>query len=716
MRCLLPLLLAATTAATTLKGTQHRHRVSSLRLLKKEEELHTAAPTTVKPTVEPTAFPTPTPSLVPTLTPSSESSTVAPTGSSSSAPTNISTQPLLDASDLSDDIETSAPFVVTKSPSTSPSSIIASGTNVSTEAPTLVTETNSNTISTEESTANDDNDDTTAIDIASISIIPLKPFRVDFVSTVRHDDDDVSNTNNNSTRQLRAQQSARNLAFFGTTQDAELIHVISNHIQSSLRSFGDVLAVQLKIMDKVESVFGHLDEDDVDGDVESNSNNRKLLPELSLILVSYTFEGEVLIGGAAPDYAKIEEVMLQSFTSEEEKTSLLKTLTASTDDVLQSVTDVDATSVILSVNNEIQSTNNNANESKDNSEFNLLFPMLIGVAFFSTLGVIAFLVHRKYHEYRNNEYASYQQRKRNLNAYDHFESDCSVTENVSPTSREHDAVFTHDFDIEESSIEDERGWSSTSTSIEELDWNAPFDDSSLGARQVPYEDQTKMELRMIQMGTNVEEGGLSAGMVRSVPVVDESRTDITLDGLYSTSDSYFDGSAVKSRSRRCDSIDTLNCSTDQSAFGPGWEREVKFEGVLQVMDRDELVTDVTKILLQNNDALQTPQLTREPQERLQIDDEEESPSTDSISSKQSSAYKSMYTSSDPTAISKANISAGIFTEETLGMINRNRLKSTPPPSENEYDEEVVNDAKEHTLLGQWRAESDSEEDILFEDV
>ena len=342
--------------------------------------------------------------------------------------------------------------------------------------------------------------------------------------------------------------------------------------------------------------------------------------------------------------------------------------------------------------------------------------MLIGVAFFSTLGVIVFLVHRKYHEYGNNEYASYQQWKRNLNAYDHFESDCSITENVSPTSREHDPVFAHDFDVEESLTEDERGWSSTSTSIEELDWNAPFDDSSLGARLVPYEDQTKMELRMNQMGTNVEEGGLSAGMVRSVRVVDESRTDITLDGLYSTSDSYFDGLAVKSRSRRCDSIDTLNCSTDQSAFGPGWEQEVKFEGVLQVMDRDELVIDVTKILLQNNDALQTPQSTREPQNRLQIKDEEESPLTDSLPSKQSSSYKSMYTSTDPAAISKANISAGIFTEETLRMINRNRLKSTPSPRENEYDEEVVNDAKEHTLLGRWRAESDSEEDILFEDV
>ena len=51
------------------------------------------------------------------------------------------------------------------------------------------------------------------------------------------------------------------------------------------------------------------------------------------------------------DRRRCKEVMFQSFTVEEEKISLLKTLAVSTDDVLQSVTDLDATSVILSVNN-----------------------------------------------------------------------------------------------------------------------------------------------------------------------------------------------------------------------------------------------------------------------------------------------------------------------------------------------------------------------------
>jgi hypothetical protein len=48
------------------------------------------------------------------------------------------------------------------------------------------------------------------------------------------------------------------------------------------------------------------------------------------------------------------------------------------------------------------------------------------------------------------------------------------------------------------------------------------------------------------------------------------------------------------------------------------------------------------------------------------------------------------------------------------MINHNRLKSTPPPSENEYDEEVVKDACDNAFLGKWREDTDSEEDSLFE--
>ena len=83
-----------------------------------------------------------------------------------------------------------------------------------------------------------------------------------------------------------------------------------------------------------------------------DNNNRKLLHLLSLILISYPFEREALIGGPAPDFTNIEEV-----------TSLLKTLIASTDDKLRFITDVDASSVIpLTVNNETQSTNHNVNE------------------------------------------------------------------------------------------------------------------------------------------------------------------------------------------------------------------------------------------------------------------------------------------------------------------------------------------------------------------
>jgi hypothetical protein len=122
------------------------------------------------------------------------------------------------------------------------------------------------------------------------------------------------------------------------------------------------------------------------------------------------------------------------------------------------------------------------------------------------------------------------------------------------------------------------------------------------------------------------------------------------------------------------------------------------------------------LILYINNQLQTPQSTSRPQEdRLGNEQDKSSNASPSASDSTKTYYKSIYTSNqDPTALTKANISDGIFTLETLGMINRNRLKSTPPPSENEYDEEVVKNACDNALLGKWGEDTDSEEDSLFE--
>lgn len=708
MRSLLvPLLLAASTAAVTLKGSQHRHEDVLNRLLKKEDEqpltelMITTAPTG-KPTALPTVVPTLTPSGLPSIHPSIEDSEVPSLAPSARA-----------SSDQSDAFlpEPEAPAVdVTISPTPAPTATADLIDTITTESPTP-SPLSSTTFSTESTS--------TAIE-GSVSIVPLKAFRVDLVSTIQHEARNLRVSAGNT-----ASSSTRKLEFFESLQDAQLLHVISSHIKYYLQqadTFGEVLAVQLKIVDKIESVFGTENGETTDEDASSEGSGRKLRPDLSLVLVSYTFEGEVLLTNSASNSNQLEEVMLQSFMGEEEQSSLLATLSTSNDKVLRSITDVDATSIIpLEFVNEIVDAPNTAADEQPAQKVNIIFPTVIGIAFLSTLSAIGFLVHRKYREYRSNEYASYQQRKRNNN-YNHFESpESSVTENVTPTSRDAEmgAAFAYDYSVEESSSEDERGWSSASTSTDVMDWQVPFDEHSLG-RQMPYEDQTKMELRMIQMGISKHDG-IQPGTIRSVSVASMDE-DATLDGLYSTADSYFDANTALSRNRRCDSIDTANFSTDQQAFGPGWEREVNFEGILDVMHDKELVTDVTKILLQNcvttnesgsKEALETPKTKCQPQDKPTEEDQE---SPNSTTSKHPSSYKSMYTPSDPTALSKANISAGIFTQETLGMINRNRLKSTPPPSENEYDEDVVKDSKENSLLGKWTVDSDEEEDTVFESV
>jgi len=68
----------------------------------------------------------------------------------------------------------------------------------------------------------------------------------------------------------------------------------------------------------------------------------------------------------------------------------------------------------------------------------------------------------------------------------------------------------------------------------------------------------------------------------------------------------------------------------------------------------------------------------------------------------------------PSTTDSSSIQKGIFTEDTLGMIEQSRLTGTPPPSESELDNEMIKEAKENTLLGKYLDDTDSEEESVFE--
>jgi len=55
---------------------------------------------------------------------------------------------------------------------------------------------------------------------------------------------------------------------------------------------------------------------------------------------------------------------------------------------------------------------------------------------------------------------------------------------------------------------------------------------------------------------------------------------------------------------------------------------------------------------------------------------------------------------------------GMFTDQTLSMIEQSRLAGTPPPSEGEVDNEMITQAKNNTLLGRYLDESDSEDSVF----
>ena len=719
---LLLVLLPLLTTEARLKGTQRASNRRESRKLKKEDELIVNMNININ-IVSPTSRPTP----------KTAEPTYLPTG-----------MPLQNVSDRPSD-------VLSEGPSSNPSILMSSPPteNQATAVPSV-----SPSSRVHISAATDAPSATGPANATSETAVALPTFRVDFVSTTSSSNLGATNGN----------EGGRNLRFFSTTQDVEIISLLSAH----LMKLPEIVGVELDVLDKSESVFGQLR--------GADDSDRYLRPEVALIIVSYTFSGMALTTSNVTS-EKLEELTIRSFTQMPSKEELLASLSSSTDGIVKSITDVDATTLLPSeINiNEITSAGSDTAEpfKTAESKVNILFPTLIGVAFFSTLSVLGYLTHKKYREYHrnnaNNSYLVYQQRKRGIlvdTRYNPFESpNNSETENESPMSRDCTAgnFSSQDWVIDDS-YEDDRGWSSTSTSTDVLDWEQST------TKQHPYDDVTTTELRMIQMG-------ISMKVERNA--VEESQDEATLDGLYSTAgDSYFDGTATQNR--RKDSFDT--CSVDQSrlVFGEGWEKEVDFQRIgvairnenakdpaVDDVSKLELLTDVTKLLLESaqdddvsqdevNDSASTDNITSIIVENNLIvdatrhNDAQVSPDSSDTSedlcatiskldemihhnqaykksqpapcspetphSMTPQNYQSIYDDSNLTTLTKTNISAGIFTAETLGMINRNRLKATPPPSENDYDEDMVKDATSSSLLGDALTVDSEEEEDLFEDL
>eukprot|EP00804_Cyclotella_cryptica_P015992 CCRYP_004151-RA/>CCRYP_004151-RA protein AED:0.00 eAED:0.00 QI:151/-1/1/1/-1/1/1/928/600 len=575
-----PSSLTAAAFGSSLKGQQIGNPSTFHRLLKKEDDIPPLPlPPSCAPSLLPTLQPSNGPSNGPSISPSWPPTTLAPTSES------------VDIVDATQPPSTSSPTAITEEPTTAIPSLSpsqppthdpsASPVTVRPNVFPVATARNSHTHK-----------------------IALSPFRIDIVATASQQGSNGTVVTRRNLQQQPHQRRLRHLAsrpqdhahsndarhlqtFFQSSQDIQLSSVISYHLLMQYQRYADelsipstqIVGVDFDVTDKTESVFGQL------GDVHNvDGTDRALRPEVTLVLVSYIFDGDVVV---ASPYALdgLDAVTLQSFTDTDKKKAFLAILASSDDEMLRSITDVDATPVLpldtfhdVSSNEMNGSGTMNTATTSNNNDNKILIPTLISLAFLSTLSFLGYLTHKKYSEYQrnnaNNTYLSYQQRKSRLavdTRYNPFESPpSSVTENETPTSQDTagPSVPLHEYDgmhrmmnmrmaMEDSSSEDEQGWSSASTSTDVLDWNVPYDEVSIKQQQQqqqqPYDEQTTMQLRMIQTGTTelkMENGSTKhhLGIVRPKTFLNESPTDddATLDGLYSTNDSYFDAHTARS--------------------------------------------------------------------------------------------------------------------------------------------------------------------------
>lgn len=230
---------------------------------------------------------------------------------------------------------------------------------------------------------------------------------------------------------------------------------------------------------------------------------------------------------------------------------------------------------------------------------------------------------------------------------------------------------------------------------------------------------------------------------------ERSQQNLSLDLLYSDTDSYFGSSVGTSNISaglrpRLLSRDFVYSDTD-SSLRSGSELDMMKNNPAS----NYSVSKVNQLLLYNDDAAPSDSEITEAEcaaEEVAVDNSEgENPfasemavtgdlfarlnelenkivftesqfaQEDAITAKEAGAdYKTAYSEAEDSSAIRNN-DVGVFTDETLGMIQRDRLRDTPPPSETELEGDVIDCSRSSSLLGNVLDETDGDDDeLLFE--
>lgn len=230
---------------------------------------------------------------------------------------------------------------------------------------------------------------------------------------------------------------------------------------------------------------------------------------------------------------------------------------------------------------------------------------------------------------------------------------------------------------------------------------------------------------------------------------ERSQQNLSLDLLYSDTDSYFGSSIGTSNVSaglrpRLLSRDFVYSDTD-SSLRSGSELDLMKNNPASIYS----VSKGNQLLLYNDDAAASDSEITEAEcaaEEVAVDNsEDENPfasemavtgdlfarlnelenkivftesqfaQEDAITANEACAdYKTAYSEAEDSSAIRNN-GAGVFTDETLGMIQRDRLRDTPPPSETELEGDIIDCSRSSSLLGNVLDETDGDDDdLLFE--
>ncbi len=521
-----------------------------------------------------------------------------------------------------------------------------------------------------------------------VTKITLPSFRLEFVATT------------NMNRKLRPDE------LMTDDEEQTFIEIISNQILSYLKgTFArELLSVDLNVVDKSEM---HVSQ---------------------MVMFSYNLGGYVTFTGSEDELPPLP-------TSSELSAKLLRFL--GTDSFEQALKSFD-NSGLISIDDVVVSTSNASGSAsqvqladssgtistlseKGSDGIDTPAVIAFATAFVFTMAIIGFVTVRKLREYEENEddnslglvKTTYQ------NIKDKFVS-------VSPIGK------SRHYDQFESPAQSE---DSLFGDIEKSDAEYPI---------AAHADIKQSSFQPFSSTYQPDEAFLAESDVTS----ESSRQNLSLDLLYSDTDSYF-GSSVGTGNisaglrPRLLSRDLVYSDTD-SSLRSGSELDLMKNNPASIYS----VSKVNQLLLYNDEAPSDSEITEaecaaeevavnnvedgnpfasemavtgdlfarlNELENKIIFTESQFAQEDAITTKEAPAdCKTAYSEAEDTSAIRNN-DAGVFTDETLGTIQRDRLQDTPPPSETELEGDIVDCSRGSSLLGHVFDESDGDDDeLLFE--